>query len=64
LRARERRGDLPALGETTCVAPPLRVRVLHRLLGCQGPDIDGVYAARAAAADPATHRIAPGCSTS
>ena len=31
-------------------APPLRVRLLHRLLRCQGPDVDGVYAARAAVA--------------
>jgi len=40
---------------TTCAAPPLRVRLLHRLLRCQGPDIDGVYAARAAAADRGVH---------
>jgi len=33
-----------------CDPPPLRVRLLHRLLRCQGPDIDGVYAARAAVA--------------
>jgi len=41
--------------------PPLRVRVLHRLLRCQGPDIDGVYAARAALATSppnAAHRRA------
>jgi hypothetical protein len=30
--------------------PPLRVRILHRLFRCQGPDVDGVYAARAALA--------------
>jgi len=28
--------------------PPLRVRLLHRLLRCQGVDVEGVYAARAA----------------
>lgn len=33
-----------------CDPPPLRVRILHRLLRCQGPDIHAVYAARAAAA--------------
>jgi hypothetical protein len=34
-----------------CDPPPLRVRILHRLLRhCQGPDLDGVYAARAAVA--------------
>jgi hypothetical protein len=30
--------------------PPVRVRILHWLLRCQGPDIDGVFAARAAVA--------------
>jgi len=30
--------------------PPLRVRLLHRLFRCQGLDVEGVYAARAAAA--------------
>lgn len=42
-----------------CDPPPLRVRILHRLLRCQGPDVDGVYAARAAVAMPdvaLTHR--------
>jgi len=34
----------------TCDPPPLRVRILHKLLHSQGPDVDGVYAARAAAA--------------
>ena len=34
----------------TCDPPPLRVRILHRLLACQGPEFDGVYAARAAVA--------------
>jgi hypothetical protein len=34
----------------TCNPPPLRVRILHRLLACQGPEFDGVYAARAAVA--------------
>jgi hypothetical protein len=34
----------------TCDTPPLRVRILHRLFRCQGPDVDGVYAARAALA--------------
>jgi len=38
-----------------CSPPPLRVRVLCRLLRAQGPDIEAVYAARAAAADPAMH---------
>lgn len=44
-----------------CPPPPLRVRILHRLFRCQGRDVDGVYAARAAAAahDPdAAHREA------
>ncbi len=38
--------------------PPLRVRLLHRMLRCQGPDVDGVYAARAAVASsrPDAHR--------
>jgi len=44
-----------AWARTSCRRPPLRVRVLHRLLRSQGPDIDAVYAARAAAADPACH---------
>ena len=35
--------------------PPPHVRVLCRLLRCQGPEIEAVYAARAAAADPALH---------
>jgi hypothetical protein len=35
---------------TVCERPPLHVRVLHRLLRCQGLDVDGVYAARAAVA--------------
>jgi len=39
----------------TCQPPPLHVRVLHRLLRCQGPDVDGVYAARAAARTPEAH---------
>jgi len=41
----------------TCSPPPLRVRILHRLLKAQGPDVDGVYAARAAVAtaQPGTH---------
>lgn len=30
--------------------PPRRVRVLHRVLGCQGPDVHAVFAARAAVA--------------
>jgi len=34
----------------TCDPAPRRVRVLHRLLRCQGSDVDGVYAARAAVA--------------
>jgi hypothetical protein len=45
----------------TCDPPPLRVRILHRLLRCQGHEVDGVYAARAAvAADNAdlAHRMA------
>ncbi len=33
-----------------CDPPPLRVRILHRLLRCQGREVDGVYAARAAVA--------------
>jgi len=33
-----------------CDLPPLRVRILHRLLRCQGPEVEGVYAARAAVA--------------
>jgi len=33
-----------------CHLPPVRVRILHRLLRCQGPDVDGVYAARTAVA--------------
>lgn len=37
-------------------APPLRVRLLHRLLRCQGPDVDGVYAARASVATQARDR--------
>jgi hypothetical protein len=41
-----------------CQPPPLRVRVLHRLRRCQGPDVDAVYAARAAVATPAAHRDA------
>ncbi len=45
---------------TTCDAPPRRVRILHWLLRCQGPEVDGVYAARAAVAthdaDLAHHR--------
>lgn len=44
-----------------CPPPPLRVRLLHRLLRRQGCDVDGVYAARAAAAAPdagAAHRAA------
>jgi hypothetical protein len=44
-----------------CDPPPLRVRILHRLLRCQGPDIDAVYAARAALATPnadVAHRMA------
>lgn len=35
------------------------MRILHRLFRCQGPEIDGVYAARSASAsydaDPAHH---------
>jgi hypothetical protein len=38
--------------------PPVRVRILHRLFRFQGPDVDGVYAARAAAVRPALHRRA------
>lgn len=34
----------------TCDPPPMRVRILHRLFKAQGPDVDGVYAARAAVA--------------
>jgi hypothetical protein len=34
----------------TCDSPRLRVRILHRLLRCQGPELDAVYAARAAVA--------------
>jgi hypothetical protein len=41
-----------------CRPPPLRVRVLHRLLRCQGPDVDGVYAARAAVVTPGGHERA------
>jgi hypothetical protein len=44
-----------------CDPPPLRVRILHKLLRCQGPDVDGVYAARAAVATQnadAAHRRA------
>jgi hypothetical protein len=41
-----------------CYAPPLSVRVLHRLLRGQGPDVDGVYAARAAVATPGGHERA------
>lgn len=41
-----------------CAPPPLRVRVLCRLLRSQGPDIEAVYAARAAAANPTRHREA------
>jgi len=44
--------------ETSRSLAPLRVRILRRLLRCQGPDIDGVYAARAAAADPGSHHRA------
>jgi hypothetical protein len=41
----------------SCAPPPLRIRVLHRLFKFQGPDIDAVYAARAAAVSkgPAMH---------
>lgn len=35
-----------------CDSPPLRVRILHKLFHGQGPDVDGVYAARAAIASP------------
>lgn len=38
-----------------CDRPPLRVRILHRLLRCQGLDVDGVYAARAAVATENEH---------
>jgi hypothetical protein len=40
-----------------CEQPPLRVRILHRLLRCQGLDVDGVYAARAAVATKNEHHI-------
>jgi hypothetical protein len=40
-----------------CDPPPLRVRILHRLLRCQGPDVNGVYAARASAATHPTHGV-------
>lgn len=33
-----------------CDQPPLKVRILHRMFRCQGPEVDGVYAARAAVA--------------
>jgi hypothetical protein len=36
----------------TCERAPIRVRILHRLFRCQGPDVDGVFAARAAVASP------------
>ena len=44
----------------TCARPELRVRILHRLLRCQGSEVDGVYAARAAVATAAAavHRHA------
>jgi hypothetical protein len=38
--------------------PPVGVRVLYRLFHRQGPDADGVYAARAAAAASRLHRQA------
>jgi hypothetical protein len=41
-----------------CHTPPLHVRVLHRLLRCQGPDVDAVYAARAALCTPGGHKQA------
>lgn len=43
-----------------CDPPSRRVRMLHRIFGCQGPDVHAVYAARAAAASGATriHREA------
>jgi hypothetical protein len=34
----------------SCDPPPVRVRILHRLFRCQGPDVHGVLAARAAVA--------------
>ena len=42
----------------TCSPPPMHVRILHRLFKAQGPDVDGVYAARAALAtdEPGTQR--------
>jgi hypothetical protein len=39
-----------------CDQPELRVRLLHRLLRCQGPEVHAVYAARAAAATRGSHQ--------
>jgi hypothetical protein len=44
-----------AWARACCHTPELRVRILHRLLRWQGPDVDGVYAARAAAVTPDGH---------
>jgi len=56
-----RRADMClAWARETCGVPPLHVRVLHRLFRPQGLDVDGVYAARAAAAAdrPEVHALA------
>jgi hypothetical protein len=47
---RERAAMCLSWARATFGAPPPHVRLLHRLLRCQGPDVDAVYAARAAAA--------------
>jgi hypothetical protein len=44
-----------AWARACCHRPELRVRILHRVLRCQGPDVDGVYAARAAVVTPGGH---------
>jgi hypothetical protein len=54
-----RRADMcTAWARACCQRPELRVRILHRLLRCQGPDVDGVYAARAAVVTPNGHERA------
>jgi hypothetical protein len=49
--AERRRGDMCLrFAREICGTPPLRVRILHRLLRCQGLDVHAVYAARSAIA--------------
>ena len=51
----QRRAQMCGHWARTRCPPPLHVRVLCRLLRSQGPDIEAVYAARAAAAHTAMH---------